>query len=276
MILLDASLDLGLGSDTGALTGMMTAFTNFIANGGEKIAQAEAGVAGAMLGFQFLRFVVVFGFGGSIGHGVIGFVISAAWFQVATNSVAVAKSFTAWLGSFGAYMSGGTLEGNIMNNPSLFLDLGANAFNKILSHAIEFNFFLAAVAVIVYTVLAFLVEACYMVMAVIVVFVVIQSTLKMIIGIALIPFVIMEELRFIAMKGIGLIMDAGIALAAASVALGVSYGYLMNIKFGDAPNVHDCVKFLVIAVGCGLVSGGAAFVRAGAGVAIEKYQAATK
>lgn len=272
MILLDASLDLGLGSDTGALTGMMTAFTNFIANGGEKIVQAEAGVAGAFLAFQFLRFVVLAGLGDSIGRGLLGLTVSAAWYQVAMHSVNIAKSFTAWLGSFGAYMSGGTLEGNIMNNPSLFLDLGVNAFNKILSHAIEFNFFVAAVAVIVYTVLAFLVEACYAVMAVVVVFVVIQSTLKMILGIALIPFVIMEEVRFVAVKGFGVIIDAGIALAAASVALGVSYGYLMNIQFGDSPTVRECVRFLVIALGCGFVSGGAAFVRAGAGVAIEKYQ----
>lgn len=273
IVLADAVFDLGSDAGSAELTGMMTAFTNFIAHGAEKIATAEAGVAGALLGFQFLRFVVEFGLGGSIGRGILGFVISVGWYQVAINSVAVAKAFTAWIGSLGAFMSGGTLQGDIMNNPSLFIDLGLHAFNAMMQHAIEFNFLVSALAVITYFFLGLAVEACYIVMAVVVVFVVIQCTLKMILGIAFIPFIVLDELRFLASKGLGLVIDAGVALGAASVALGVSYGYLMNIKLPDDPTVRDASRLLIIALGCGVLSGGASLIKTGAGVAIEKYQA---
>lgn len=272
IVLADAALDLGSGGDAGAITGLLTAFSNFLAHGAEKIATAEAGIAGAFLAFQFLRFAVEVGFGGSAPRGLVMLVVSVAWYQVATHSVAVAQSFMAWVGSFGAYMSGGTLEGNIMNNPSLFIDLGLHAFNSIMQHAIQFNFLVSAVAVIVYTVLGFFVELCFLAMAVIVVFIVIQATLRMMLGLAFVPFVVLDEFRFLATKGLGMIIDAAVSLGAASMALGVSYGYLMNIKFADDPTVRDCVRYVIIASGCGVISGGAAAVKSGASFVIEKYQ----
>lgn len=273
IVLADAALGLGSGGDSKAITGLLTAFTNFIANGGEKIATAEAGIAGAFLAFQFLRFVAETGFGGSIARGLLGFTVSMGWYQLAIHSVGAVKSFTAWVGSFGAYMSGGTLEGNIMNNPSLFIDLGLHAFDSVMNKAIQFNFLVSAIAVIVYFFLGMFVELCFIVLAVTTVFVVVQSTLRMFIGIAFIPFVVMDELRFIAAKGLGLIIDAGVALGAASLAIGVSYGYLKNIQFADEPTVRDAARYLIIAVGCGALSGGASLIKTGAGVAIEKYQA---
>lgn len=278
MILLDADPLLsfgGIDSQSGMLTDILGAFTRFIDQGGQKVVDAEAKLAAALLAIQLLRLIVEVGLSRSaMARSFITFVSAALWYKVATNAVDAAGAYTSWMGSlgtfFGATAAGGGMAGseNIMANPSLFTTLGFKALKLLLDQAMEFSPLTAIVALGLYTIVGLFVLICFVALGIIVVFTVVRSSIEVILGLALIPFVIEDHLRFLAAKGLGLIADAGITLGSTSVAVGVAYGFLANIHLQPTPTIRDGLNLAIAAVCLAIVSGGAALIKTGAGVAI--------
>lgn len=258
-VLLDADPLLSFGgvdSKSGMLTDILATFSRFIATGGDKIVHAEAGAAGALLGFQLIKMIARAGFNKSSVVDAIGaFLVSAIWYEVATNAVEITTAFTSWLGSVGSYLSGGSLDMDIMKDPSKLMGLGFTAtktiwdkgqdFNPILSYIVAGTYFLAGLTVI----------ACYVSLGITVVFVVIDSALDVTLGLTLLPFIIEPKTTFLAARGLFMIIDAGVQLGKTSLAAGLSYGFLKNITLAPSPTLRAACNLAIAAMICAKLTG---------------------
>lgn len=254
----------GVDSKSGILTDVMGAFTRFISNGGDKVVEAEAKLAGALLAMQFLKVLSEVGLSrGTVARALGTFMVALIWYHVATNAVQVTAAYMTWMGSIGSFLSGGTLAGDIMADPSRFMNLGSNAFKALMTQALEFNLIIAAAAVLVYFALGAFVLLCFIVMGAIVVYTVVRSSLDVILGLTFLPFVIEPRTAFLASTGFGLIIRAGLSLGATSLAIGVSYGFLKEIHLQPAPTIQDGVNLAAAALLCAIISGGSVFVGKG-------------
>lgn len=253
----------GLDEASGVLTDILGHFTAAIKNGGEKVVQAEASFAGALIAMQYLRLIVTVGISRKVTADVIfTFIMGLIWYQIAVNAVAIVASWTVWCSNAAAWFSGGAIEGDVMNNPSVFSALALDAFAKMIDQALGFtNPFTAGAALLAYFVLGLFLLLSFFLLGFLVVYIVVRSSLEMIIGMMLIPFVIEHELRFIAARGIGMIIDAGTKLAASSAAIGVSYGVLKNWKLPADPTMRHGVNLFAGALVCAIVCGGATLVK---------------
>lgn len=264
----------GVDQTSGMLTEVLSAFTRFIANGGDKIITAEAELCGVLLALQAWRMVMRFGFTKNVGIGVfVDFLFGYAWFQLARNGVAVAAAFMTWAGSIGSYVSGSSIDTDIMHNPSLVVDLGGNAFMAMINQATQFNVMLAPAAFSAYALVGAFLFLCYVALGVIVVLVVVETSIDVMLGLALIPFLIENELRFVAARGLGLILDAGLRLGASSLAIGISYGFLQKIQLSHEASVREGTNLMIAALVCAVVCGGAASVKKAGSLAIGAWRA---
>lgn len=257
----------GLGTSSGTLNYVLRAFTSFISNGGQKLVDLEAGVCVALLGYQYLKLIVEIGFTKRVAaQALFAFIISLVWYQVARNSVAVVQVWMAFAGRFGSIFSGGNLDGNVMENPSLFMDLGWDALSRLVGQSTSFTDILAAgSAWVMFMIIGLLIWASFCLLGFFAVYVSIRCSLEVMIGLALLPFVIVRETAFLAAAGIGMIVNAWVKLSGTSIAIGVSYGVVQTIKLPPDATIRQGAELLVVAAACVLISGGVVMMRAALG-----------
>lgn len=256
----------GVEEASGVLTEVMGAFTNTLKGGGQQIVTAEAEFAGALIAYQYLKLMMNIGFSKRVAmEAVFTFIVAALWYQVAMNAVSIVASYMEFMGSIGSLFSAGTMEGNIMGNPSLFMELGLNSFKKMLDQSTSFtNPFTAGTALLAYFVLGFLLLAGFLMLGCMVVYVVVRSSLEAMLGLVLVPFVIERDLRFLAGKGFSMIIDAGMRLGATSIAVGVSYGVVRNWRLPDDPTIRHGVNLMAACVLCLFITGMASMLKSAA------------
>jgi TrbL/VirB6 plasmid conjugal transfer protein len=255
----------GADSKSGMLTDILSTFTRFIDHGGDKIVAAETGAAGALLGFQLIKMIARAGINKSSVVDALGaFLVSAIWFEVATNAVAVTAAFTTWLGSIGSFVSGGSLDGDIMRDPSKLMGLGFSAMSTIWEKGNSFNPILAFIMSGAYLIAGLAVFACYLSLGVVVVFVVIDTSIDVLLGLTLLPFIVEPRSAFLAIRGLFLITDAGMLLGKTSLAAGLSYGFLKNITLQPDPTIRDALNLVAATFICAKLTGQLANVGKGA------------
>lgn len=260
-----------LDAGSGVLTEVLSAFTSFINTGTQKVVGAEAKLAGALLAFQLLKVIIEVGITrSSIGRVFLDLVEAGLWYTVAKNAVSVISAWSSWCGSLGSFLSGGSIDGDVMRNPSLIMSLGFDAFGKLISESAAFdNFFTGGVAFCLYIIVGLAVIACFIAMGFAAVYAVVMSTLEMVVGLSLIPFVIEPRLSFLASKGFGMIIEAGIGLAATSACLGMAYGFVQKYHLPPHATVRDGMQLFLAAGICAALTVGAASFKGGASVVMR-------
>ena len=261
----------GVDSQSGILTDVLQAFLRFISNGGTKIVAKEAQFAGALLGLQFVKMVTEIGLSRRVaGQALFTFITSALWYQAAMNGVALVQAWMGFMGALLSEFSGGTIGGDIMHNPSLIVELGLKDFSSLMDSAFSYdNPLFALVAVLAFTLLGIIVILAFIFLGAIALVVVIRQTIDAMLGLTLLPFVIEPRTSFLAARGLGLIIDAGLKMGATSIALGVSYGFIKEIHLQPTPTLRDGVNLVVATIACLFISGGAALLKPVAGAAIR-------
>jgi hypothetical protein len=256
----DPSLSFGgIDSASGILTDILMTFMRLLNNGGQKIVDAEMEMAGALLAFQFLKFVLQVGFGSSaIKHGILQFLCASAWYTVARNAVPVTIAFSSWMGSLGSFLSEGAYQGDVMHNPSQIVTYGFEAFSMLMEQADSFDMLTGLVYIGVYTIEGLLIIFGFVTIGVVAIYTVLRATLDLLIGIALLPFIIEDQLKPLASQGISMIVRAGVGLGATSLVVGTGHGFLQKIRLQPTPTMRDgmnlMIATLVIAILCGGVS----------------------
>lgn len=255
-----------LDAASGVLTEFLSAFTGFINTGTQKVVAAEAKLAGALLAFQLLKVIIEVGITrSSVGRVILDLVEAGLWYSVAKNAVSVVAAWSSWCGSLGSFMSGGSIDGDVMRNPSLIMSLGFDSIGKLIGEATAFdNFFTAGVAMGLYLIVGLAVFACFAAMGFAAVYVVIMSTLEMVVGLSLVPFIIEPRLSFLASKGFGMIIEAGIGLAITSACLGVAYGFVQKYHLPPHATIRDGLQLFLAAGLCAVLTVGAASFKGGA------------
>jgi type IV secretory pathway TrbL component len=266
-VLLDAGAVLSFGgvdSASGMLTDIQSTFLRFMSNGSQKIVEASAAMAGALLAWQFVLMLIEIGISRhSIGKAAIGFLFAVLWYRVATNAVPVTQAFASWMGSLGSFL--GDLDGDIMKNPSLFVSLAVKDGKAIKDQMDQLSLLTEAATLLPLFITWFFLWLCFLCLGAMAVFINIYAALKTMLGIALLPFIVEPRLSFLADAGIGLIRDAGLQLGAMSLAIGLSYGFLKNITLQPTATFQDAILLTGAVFTCAIVSGGAAFVKAAFG-----------
>lgn len=262
-VLLDAGSVLSFGGGEGpigGLTDLQSTFLRFLANGDQKIVEASAAMAGALLAWQFVTMLVEIGIARhTVGKALMAFLVAVLWYRVATNAVQVTTSFASWTGSLGAFL--GDLDGDIMKNPSNFIKLASKDGKALVDEANKLSFFVSASGMgIVLDLTWFFLWLSFLSLAAMTVFINVFASLKIALGIALMPFVIEPRLSFLADAGFGMIRDAALQLGAMSLAIGLSYGFLKNITLQPTATLHDAIMLASAVFVCAVISGGAAFV----------------
>lgn len=271
-VLLDADPLLsfgGIDAKSGVLTDVLSAFTRFIDTGTQKVVDAEAELCGALIALQYVWFAMSVGLTRSgVIAGVISFLEAAAWYGVAKNAVAAVAAWSSWTGSLGSLLSGGNIDGNIMRNPSLFMALGNGTLAAMIEKARTYNILVEPIPLLLFFLVGMVLWVCYLLMGCGVVYASIVASIDMVVGVALVPFVIEPRLKFLSSKGFGLIVDAGMSLARASVCAAVAYGFIKEIHLPSEPGIRDGLNLLVAAIVCAFVVVKAARMESTASLAV--------
>lgn len=258
-----------LDASSGVLTEVLTAFTAFINTGTQKVVGAEAKLAGALLAFQLLKVIIEVGITrSSVGRVILDLVEAGLWYSVAKNAVSVVAAWSSWCGSLGSFM--GAPNGDVMRNPSLIIALGYDSLGNLIGKSASFdNFFTGGVAFCLYLLVGLAVFACFAAMGFAAVYVVVMSTLEMVVGLSLVPFIIEPRLAFLASKGFGMIIEAGIGLATTSVCIGMAYGFVQKYHLPAHATVRDGMQLFLAAGLCAAVTVGAANFKGGAAMVMR-------
>jgi hypothetical protein len=257
------------GPSTGVLTDLLNAYTAVIKGGGQKVVELEGDACGALLMLQMLVMIAKFGMSpATIREGMFTFLGAYVWYEIAMNGVAVSEAWMSYMGSVGSLLGGGAVPADVMSNPSKFIVLGFKADDLLMQKCLKFpNPLTAIIALLVYSIAGVFVIIGFAGLGVVAIVVVISSSMNVVIGLMLLPFSIERMTMPIGGRGIGMIVDGGINLAATSMALGVAYGQ-MSKPLTPNPGFQEAVVVAMGAMAAFVICGGIAFFTKGVGTAL--------
>jgi type IV secretory pathway TrbL component len=236
-------------SQNTVLNGILAAFSKFIDNGGDRVVEAVAVVAGALLAYQLIRFIMVVGFSpGSIGKATLDFLTMFAWYTLATNAVTVCDAWLEFMGGFHTFLGASPVD-NVMKSPDTIMLMGLKTSGALLDAARGLSGLTEPAVMLFSVVLAIGLIPIFLLLGGAVVFTVVRAKLSVCIGLALLPFAVERELRGVAERGLGMILDAGINMAMTGMVVTIGYGFMKEVlvtPVGDAvPQIKDGMSLLL-------------------------------